>query len=230
MTQLTRRVMASAILPAVMLTLSLTANAAKEKTDFRSEIINKTQTQNTATSILDQVSAGENVEILGTSCDWHEGRSAAEKLYSDLLALLEIPGIETLSLTSAERTEEETVGSQLADYALQLVGLPYVYGGTSTSGFDCSGFVQYVYRQNGYEINRTATAQLNDGYTVAYEDMKPGDIIYFGYADTATHVGIYVGGGEFVHAENSGTGVVISKLSQPWYAARFLCAHRVADE
>lgn len=228
MTQLTRRVMASALLPAVVLTLSLTANAAKEKTDFRSEIINKTQTQTGATSILDQVSAGENVEILGTSCDWHE--ELAEKLCSDLLALLDIPGIETLSLTSSERSEEETVGSQLADYALQLVGLPYVYGGTSTSGFDCSGFVQYVYRQNGYEINRTATAQLNDGHTVAYEDMKPGDIIYFGYADTATHVGIYVGGGEFVHAENSGTGVVISKLSQPWYAARFLCAHRVADE
>ena len=87
--------------------------------------------------------------------------------------------------------------------------------------------MQYVFSQFGYSINRTATAQLANGYYVAYEDLRPGDIVYFGYGSTASHVGMYIGNGQFVHAENSSTGVVITDLSVSWYANRYLCAHRI---
>ena len=89
--------------------------------------------------------------------------------------------------------------------------------------------MQYLFRQFGVSINRTATAQLADGYTVSYDNMKPGDIVYFGYGNTASHVGMYIGGGQFVHAQSSATGVVITNLSKNYYANRFLCAHRIVE-
>lgn len=123
----------------------------------------------------------------------------------------------------------ESAGIQLAAYAQSFVGHPYVYGGTSPSGFDCSGFMQYVFAHFGYRISRTATAQLADGYKVSWEDLQPGDIIYFGYGNVATHVGMYIGNDQFVHAENPSTGVVITGLSTTSYAGRFLTAHRITD-
>ena len=120
-----------------------------------------------------------------------------------------------------------TRGQQIADSALSYVGCAYVYGGTTPEGFDCSGFVQYVYQQNGIDINRTASAQLADGYEVTYEDMQPGDVIFFGTDGTVTHVGIYIGDGQFVHAQNSNTGVVVTNLAESYYANRFLYAHRI---
>ena len=122
-----------------------------------------------------------------------------------------------------------SIGQQIATYAQSFVGYPYVYGGSSPSGFDCSGFMQYVFGQFGYRINRTATAQLQNGYYVSYDEMQPGDIIYFGSGSSASHVGLYIGNGNFVHAQSSATGVVISSLSESYYAGRYLCAHRIAE-
>jgi cell wall-associated NlpC family hydrolase len=126
-------------------------------------------------------------------------------------------------------TQQVEMCEKIVSSALSYVGCPYVYGGTTPEGFDCSGFVQYVYQQNGYSVNRTATEQLSDGYVVSYEYMQPGDIVYFGYEGTATHVGIYIGDGNFVHAQNTATGVVISSLEEAYYANRFLCVHRVVE-
>lgn len=119
------------------------------------------------------------------------------------------------------------LGTEIAKSALSYVGCPYVYGGSSPEGFDCSGFVQYVYQQNGISINRTVNDQLSDGYSVPFYDLQPGDIIYFGDEDEASHVGIYVGDGDFVHAQSTETGVVLSNLSESYYTGRFLYAHRV---
>ncbi len=133
----------------------------------------------------------------------------------------------TGSSGSSGSSSESSLGQQIVTYALSYVGCPYVYGGTSPSGFDCSGFVQYVYKHFGYSLNRGATSQLADGYWVSYDSLMPGDIIYFGYGSTASHVGIYIGGGRFVHAENYSTGVVVTSLSESYYASRYLCAHRI---
>ena len=120
-------------------------------------------------------------------------------------------------------------GQQIATLAQTYVGYPYAYGGSSPEGFDCSGFVQYVYQQNGIVLNRTASDQLEDGYRVAYGDMLPGDIVYFGADDVVTHVGIYIGDGKFVHAQGYATGVVETSMFDTYYANRFICAHRIVD-
>ncbi len=184
----------------------------------------------TSSSVIDQIRGGEKVNILGFENGWYKVTygNVSGYIRSDLVTLLEKPAENHGSVAKPPMSNSTAgKGQKIADYALSFVGYPYVYGGSSPSGFDCSGFVQYVYKQNGYSVNRTATAQLADGYWVSYSDMKPGDIIYFGYGNTATHVGIYIGDGKFVHAQNSSTGVVITSLSESYYANRYLCAHRI---
>ncbi len=125
--------------------------------------------------------------------------------------------------------DESSSSSSIVDVALSYLGVPYVWGGTTPSGFDCSGYVQYVFRQCGYSISRTATPQYDDGYAVSYSDLQPGDLVFFErtYNDTGiTHVGIYIGGGDFVHA---GSGCVkISSLSESYYSSRYYGACRIA--
>ncbi|MBE6984333.1 MAG: NlpC/P60 family protein [Ruminococcaceae bacterium] len=202
-------------------------------------LTNVRSSASTDSKVVKQVHGGDKVEILGFDNGWYKVTidDASGYIRSDLVTLLEKPAknkgtdVKQNSDASFGSAPSITVsrGQQIASFALNYVGCPYVYGGTSPSGFDCSGFVQYVFQQNGISINRTATAQLSNGYSVSYNDMKPGDIVYFGYGSTASHVGIYVGNGNFVHAQNSSTGVVITSLSESYYANRFLCAHRIVD-
>lgn len=99
-------------------------------------------------------------------------------------------------------------------------------GGSSPSGFDCSGFTQYVMRACGYSIYRTATDQLENGYAVSYSDLQPGDLVFFERTYNtdapASHVGIYVGGRRVLHA--GGSYVKISSLSSDYYASRYVGA------
>lgn len=194
----------------------------------------------TGYSAIDQLKAGQKVNIIGFNCGWYKVTFDGTTGYirSDLVTLLEKPegnfgtaaavDFDSSGSTSSG-SSSSSIGRQIADYALQYVGYPYVYGGEDPSGFDCSGFMQYVFAHFGYTINRTATAQLQNGYYVEYEDLQPGDIVYFGSGSIASHVGLYIGDGKFVHAQGSSTGVVVSSLSETWYANRYLCAHRIAD-
>lgn len=110
--------------------------------------------------------------------------------------------------------------------ALSLRGIPYVFGGTSRSGFDCSGFTQYVFAANGISLPRTSYAQFGVGGSVSRADLQPGDLVFFTtYSQGASHVGIYIGGGRFIHASDG--GVRITSLSDSYYAKRFLGARRV---
>ena len=121
-------------------------------------------------------------------------------------------------------------GQAIADFALQFVGYPYVYGGSSPSGFDCSGFTSYVYKQFGYSINRTASTQLDNGYAVSMSELQPGDLVMFKKGSTskrATHVGIYIGNNQFVHASTSSVGVIISSMSEAYYTTGFVGGRRL---
>lgn len=121
-------------------------------------------------------------------------------------------------------------GQEIADYALQFVGYPYVYGGSSPSGFDCSGFTSYIYAQFGYSINRTASNQLDNGYAVSMSELQPGDLVMFKKGSTskrATHVGIYIGNNEFVHASTSQVGVIISGMDEAYYTSGFVGGRRL---
>lgn len=100
------------------------------------------------------------------------------------------------------------MGQTIADFAVQFVGNPYVYGGTSlTNGADCSGFVMAVYQEFGYSLPRTSYDQANAGYEVSVSDLQPGDLIFY---HSFGHVAIYIGNGEVVHASNPQTGIKIS--------------------
>ena len=104
--------------------------------------------------------------------------------------------------------------NSLVKLAYSLIGSPYAAGGNSPAGFDCSGFVQYLYSQVGISISRSSSTQMYDGVSVSYENAKPGDILIWGYsAGAPTHSAIYVGGGQMIHATNPVQGVIASDVA-----------------
>lgn len=112
--------------------------------------------------------------------------------------------------------------------AESFLGTPYVWGGTTPKGFDCSGFVQYVYGKNGYSITRTTYTQwANDGVRVSRDNLKPGDLVYFGYGDSPSHVGLYVGGGMMIHSPRTGDVVKYSTIESGYYDDCYLGALRI---
>lgn len=109
--------------------------------------------------------------------------------------------------------------------AMQYLGVPYRWGGASpATGFDCSGFVMYVYAQVGVSLPHYAAAQYGYGVPVPKDQLQPGDVVFF---DGLGHNGIYIGGGQFIHSPHTGDVVKISSLSDPWYAARWVGARRL---
>jgi peptidoglycan DL-endopeptidase CwlO len=107
--------------------------------------------------------------------------------------------------------------------AMQYLGTPYVWGGASPAGFDCSGFVMYVYAQVGVSLPHSSYAQYGYGSAVSQGDLQPGDLVFF---DGLGHVGIYVGGGNFIHSPHTGDVVKISSMTG-WYASTFVGARRL---
>ena len=120
-----------------------------------------------------------------------------------------------------------SAGQNVVDYAATFLGTPYVYGGTSPSGFDCSGLVYYTYKQLGYTLNRTAAGQAQNGIAVSKAQLQPGDIILFGSASNINHAGIYAGNGMFIHSPQTGDVVKYTALNSGYYANRFVCARRI---
>ena len=126
--------------------------------------------------------------------------------------------------------ENLPLGLQVVDYALSFLGCDYIYGGLSPSGFDCSGFVTYVYKYFGISVTRDAHGQFeNDGVPVEKADLSAGDLVFFssnggGYI---SHVGIYIGDSEFVHASSNSTGVIVSRLDSAYYISVWAGAKRL---
>ena len=118
-----------------------------------------------------------------------------------------------------------TLGQQAAALAQQYLGVPYVWGGASPSGFDCSGLVVYVYGQLGVSLPHYTGALWGSGAHVSRDQLAPGDLVFFYNLD---HVGIYIGGGLFVHAPHTGDVVKISSLGDSWYSAAYDGAVRIS--
>lgn len=114
---------------------------------------------------------------------------------------------------------KRSVGETVSSIAYSLVGSPYIMGANGPYGFDCSGFVQYVYSRLGIYISRSSSTQLYDGVAVSYSDILPGDIINWGYSNgVSTHSALYVGNGKMIHAANTSMGVIISDVGY-WLSA-----------
>jgi len=118
-----------------------------------------------------------------------------------------------------------SLGEQAVQIAMGELGVPYVWGGASPSGFDCSGLTMWVYAQLGIHLDHYTVSQFNAGPHVAESDLAPGDLVFF--EPGIGHVGIYIGNGEFIHAPHTGTVVQISSLSDSWYEAEYQGATRV---
>ncbi|OKP75303.1 hydrolase [Paenibacillus sp. P3E] len=123
-------------------------------------------------------------------------------------------------------------GSAFADSKMDTViaktiGTTYKFGGTSTSGFDCSGFTSYVFKNVGLTLPRTSKAQFSVGTSVSRNNLRSGDLVFFNtFGSGVSHVGIYVGGGRFAQSSSS-RGVTITSLSQAYWANRYVGAKRV---
>ena len=118
------------------------------------------------------------------------------------------------------------LAQSLTRSALRFLGTPYLFGGDSPSGFDCSAYVQHVFAMVGISLPRTADAQYDAGHPVV-GGPRPGDLVFFQtYAEGPSHVGIYLGKGNFVHASSS-RGVMVSNLSESYWASRYLGAKRL---
>ncbi|MEE0546874.1 MAG: NlpC/P60 family protein [Peptococcaceae bacterium] len=106
---------------------------------------------------------------------------------------------------------KKSIGEQIVETAMKYIGVPYVWGGTSPSGFDCSGLVQYVYAENGISIPRVTYTQQAAATPVSFSDLQPGDLVFWG--GSAYHVGIYIGDGKYIHSPAPGQSVCIQSYS-----------------
>lgn len=134
--------------------------------------------------------------------------------------------VQTATASSITVSRGSADNSVLIDHALSLKGIHYVFGGTTRNGFDCSGFTQYVFAGSDLSLPRTSFEQFKTGTSVNREQLQQGDLVFFTtYAAGASHVGIYIGGGNFVHA--SINGVKISSLNESYYNSHYVGARRV---
>jgi cell wall-associated NlpC family hydrolase len=118
-------------------------------------------------------------------------------------------------------------GRRVIGTALQYMGVPYVYGGSSPSGFDCSGFVQFVYAQAGISLPRTADIQYEVGTPIDKSDLQAGDLVFFaGDYVNVSHVGIYLQDGEFIHASTT-QGIAIDSLYRDYRVEHYVGARRI---
>ena len=132
--------------------------------------------------------------------------------------------------TTSSTTSNSNKGTSVVEYAKNYLGCKYVSGGSSpATGFDCSGFTSYVYKNFGVSLSRASKGQINDGVAVSRSDLQPGDIVVFNNSGNTAigHVGIYIGGDNFIHAANPSQGVTITSLSSSYYNKRYVGARRV---
>ena len=126
---------------------------------------------------------------------------------------------------------KETVSEkakQIMDEAAKYIGTPYLYGGTTPSGFDCSGFMQYVFRNCGINLNRVSRDQYaKDGVAVEKSELIPGDLVFFGTSGYVSHVGMYVGGGQMIHSPSTGKSIQYTSINSDYYLSHYIGAKRV---
>lgn len=128
-------------------------------------------------------------------------------------------------LVELAANKNKLTGTNIVDYAKKFIGTPYKYGGTTASGFDCSGFTMHVYNNFKVNLPRIAKAQISKGTAVSKASLKKGDLIFFG--KPITHVGIYVGNGKFIHSPKTGSSVKIIDLK---YMPGYNTARRIAPQ
>jgi len=199
--------------------------------------VNFRSSASTTGKIIDSLSKGTSVVILDTRSDWHKVKVGSEVGY---VVTKFVSATNTAAKTSRSTTAEtidfsddisdDSSMSEVIAYAKDYIGVRYVYGGKSENGFDCSGFVGFVYKHFGIKLNSSAASMYSNGTKVSKSALKAGDILFFDAssrkkAGSIDHVGIYMGNNKFIHASTSNHKVIIQNLSE--YRGTYLGARRV---
>ena len=191
------------------------------KVDADGSTLNMRAGASTSFDSLCSIPSGTVLELEGIYEGWYKVTYAGNTGYvsSDYITITTEPATSTSS----------ALGEQIVALAKQYLGTPYVLGGNGPSSFDCSGFTKYVYAQFGYTLNRTATDQLQNGVSVSRDELQPGDLVFFKYntSKPVSHVGIYIGNGEFIHASTNRYVVQIDQMNTGHYANVFVYARRI---
>ena len=212
-------------------------------------VVNVRSKPGTANTVLLQLMKGTHVHIVGVEDGWYRVKYAGSGgyIHPDYLAIEKHrssnnaqiqptgssgPEQESPEVEAAESSAESDKRNDIVEFAKQLIGTKYTYGGRSPSqGFDCSGFVYYVFKNFGYTLNPGASNQMGKVRKISKNELLPGDLVFFndGSASKASHVGIYIGNTKFVHAVKPGKPVSITSLSDSYYTRNFVGAGRVLN-
>jgi uncharacterized protein YgiM (DUF1202 family) len=190
----------------------------------------------TSAEALGSYNSGTSMSVIGINSGWYKVRHDGLTGYirSDYMRIMSSYQPDNVTKRTADKASPTPVhsktGNAIVDYALEYLGSRYVYGGASPSGFDCSGFTSYVFKNFGISLTRNASGQYRDnGVHIEKSELDTGDLVFFSSnGSSVTHVGIYVGDQEFIHASTSSTGVVISRLDSAYYTRVWFGAKRVA--
>ena len=199
-------------------------------TEFDGVFGNETEKAVTAFQKSQKITANGVV----TNVTWRALKKAKEKKGRTLPEIKITPTVNTGTTSGSAPNGKPFItksqGAALVATAKALIGVPYVFGGTTSAGFDCSGLVQYVFKMNGLTIPRLADEQYNLGRKAEIKHLSPGDLVFFStYTSGVSHCGIYVGSGKFLHASSS-RGVIISDLSDDYWKPRFVGAKKLVSD
>jgi cell wall-associated NlpC family hydrolase len=201
---------------------SIVAQRASERSSIESRLAEREQMLSSVRDEIARLQAEEQARQAQLAAE-ARARARAQEMASQQIATESYA--ESLTANSYTPNVPAARYSQVVSIALQYLGIPYVWGGASpSSGFDCSGLVQYVFAQVGVYLPHHAASQFAYGTPVSREQLEPGDLVFF---NGLGHVGIYIGSGQFVHAPHTGDIVKISSLDEAWYAATFMGGRRL---
>lgn len=222
-----------------------------KKAYVNTQTANMRKEANTASEIVTSLALNTEVEVYAEENGWSKIKVNGQEGYISTALLsdkktetsrsLETPRKKAESTTTENTsTKKETTtqsttsitaqtsgkGATVVATAKNYIGSKYVYGATGPNSFDCSGFTQYVFKLHGVSLNRTAAAQYSNGVAVNRTNLQPGDLVMFGKSGI-NHVGIYIGGGQIVHAANPSRGVTIDTITSGYYNNNYVGARRV---
>ena len=212
------------------LTISQKADAAigYGKVSAGGSTLNMRSAPSTSASKVASLADGTVVKIIGVDGSWYKVDYNGKTGYVSSEYMITTK--ETTSRgNETTATSSSSMGEQVVAYAKQFLGTPYVYGGNGPNSFDCSGFTKYVYAHFGVTLNRTATDQLANGTAVSKSQLQPGDLVFFKANTTkpVSHVGIYIGGGQFIHSSTNTYTVKIDNLNSGYYSRVYVYGRHI---